>query len=339
MLLSLLALLLVAAAVPLASAGGFDGDLLRPLGIDAQNNQDALLSFDSFSVSTYSPRLALSASNSECSDCVHSVARHIIDSTLESIADKCANVSCPVLKQRCQWIEDHQAEFTGYLAVELRPFTDGMMYCYGNASCDHPGVPKTDISSALLLLDSSSQPKLLLSQVAAAAPLLEQVMRVRVERNQTADDENDKSSRISELARRIEKEEHQRDCHSCLRHGVKWVLKRSIKHVKAVCKSTTCPYLKHFCSWAKEHKEVVKGMVYAHVQPWKAASGYCAGTGSCHCGGDAKQSMRGAPFTMGDKVEREEKNDQPIIGGGDHDQRPHGPRLIGSIINKMKKYV
>jgi len=75
---------------------------------------------------------------------------------------------------------------------------------------------------------------------------------------------------------------------------------------------------------------VVKGMLYAHVQPWKAAGGYCAGKGSCHCGGDDKQSMRGAPFTMGDKQEDE---DQPIIGGGDHDKVPHNKPIMDKVTN------
>jgi len=64
---------------------------------------------------------------------VHSVARHIIDSALKAVAEKCANVSCPVLQQRCDWIEDHQAEFTGVLAVELRPITDGFMVMHHTA--------------------------------------------------------------------------------------------------------------------------------------------------------------------------------------------------------------
>jgi hypothetical protein len=35
------------------------------------------------------------------------------------------------------------------------------------------------------------------------------------------------------------------------------------------------------CAWVKEHKDV-RGMVYATVQPYKAAGGYYAGDGSCH---------------------------------------------------------
>ncbi len=85
------------------------------------------LTFNPVGVSTFSPHLSLTAENSECCDCVHSVGHHILDSALKAVSDACANVSCPVLKQRCDWISAHQEEFSGVLAVELRPITDGYM--------------------------------------------------------------------------------------------------------------------------------------------------------------------------------------------------------------------
>ncbi len=252
-------------------------------------------------------------------------------------------------------------------------------YCYGNGTCDHPGVPKGDISSALFMEDSASNPQLLLSQIAAAAPFVEKAMQTRIDKSKSSDEGD---SRIAILARRIGSEEmksndrfarhrlsregtahagghdaavaesdsadhhKKRSCHSCLRHGVRWVLKQSIKVLKAVCKETKCPHFQKFCAWAKEHKEVVRGMLYAHVQPWKAASGYCAGNGSCHCSKRTteeqtakEQSPDGAPFNMGEKdknetEEKEEKKVEPVapakpvvIGRGKHDRMRHGKIL------------
>jgi hypothetical protein len=80
---------------------------------------------------------------------------------------------------------------------------------------------------------------------------------------------------------------------------------------------------------------VVRGMLYAHVQPWKAASGYCAGKGSCHCGSRDNgttdvETPRNAPFTMGehqdDEVQKQidvQPATAPVIGGGDHDKVVH----------------
>ena len=33
--------------------------------------------------------------------------------------------------------------------------------------------------------------------------------------------------------------------------------------------------------WALEHEDFVRGMIYARIEPWKFAVGYCFGKGKC----------------------------------------------------------
>jgi hypothetical protein len=118
--------------------------------------------------------------------------------TWNSIDEACANVTCPVLKARCDWIEEHQESFTGYLAVKIRPMTDGQLqnavlpvrrstpqrtnwvdpffssagyfYCYGNGTCQHPTF-KPDLNVLSLENDDA-----LLSQMTVAMPFIDSAL-------------------------------------------------------------------------------------------------------------------------------------------------------------------
>ena len=223
------------------------------------------------------------------------------------------------------------------------------MYCLGNATCEHPSKASPSMSTALLVADTTAHPELLLSQLSAAAPYLERAMRTKLSKDgkpiaaeasatPIVLDEQDGSAdllRISTLARRIGADEGQRHshevdhsdsdssaddkgdkkkkCHKCLRKSVRWLLRRAEEKLQEVCDNTECPELKKFCDWSAKHPHITRGMLYAYMQPWKTATGWCFGKGKCKCDDD-EQSVFNAPFTMGEcdkKDKKKEKHEAP----------------------------
>jgi hypothetical protein len=208
------------------------------------------------------------------------------------------------------------------------------------------------MSTALLVADTTAHPELLLSQLSAAAPFLERAMRTKLSKDgkpiaaeasatPIVLDEQDGPAdlRISTLARRIgegEAHHHSREidhsdsdstddagdkkkkCHKCLRKSVRWLLRRAEEKLQEVCDNTECPELKKFCDWSAKHPHITRGMLYAYMQPWKMATGWCFGKGKCKCDDD-EQSVFNAPFTMGEcdatekhkKDKKKEKHEAP----------------------------
>jgi len=70
-------------------------------------------------------------------------------------------------------------------------------------------------------------------------------------------------------------------CCQCVRHGVKWVIKRAEKRIEKVCEHTKCPVIKRHCEFIRNHKEIGRGMIIAHVHPLCLAHAYCTGRGDC----------------------------------------------------------
>jgi hypothetical protein len=81
------------------------------------------LKFSGYSTSLHSPHLSLTVTGGECCDCVSSVGHHILSEAIQAVTDACQDVTCPVIKQRCDWMLAHPGEMKGYLAVRLRPFS------------------------------------------------------------------------------------------------------------------------------------------------------------------------------------------------------------------------
>jgi len=152
------------------------------------------------------------------------VGHHLLNESLNAVAAACANVTCPFFKEKCAWLEKHPGELSGYLAVTVRPFTDGYMYCMGNASCEHPSSDLQSLTDALLAADTTAQPELLLPQLAAAARFIPQALRRKPDPQPPTDsaasavaesavrllteDARVGYKQLSTLARRIGAEEH-----------------------------------------------------------------------------------------------------------------------------------
>jgi hypothetical protein len=268
------------------------GDILAELGMNLEEMiEEATTHLDSSLPPTsqiarrpYHPRRA---TNDTCCSCVSGVSKHIVESVLSNVDTFCGNVSCPVLKKRCDWIEGHKEEFTGYIIGHARSHTLGYMYCYGKGECQHPNMSMIDDE-----IFKKHDYAYAIHQAAVAAKYIEKISP-KVLDLKVLDAENPNPNLFgsdsidldvaSSPGPTFEFVGRDSKCHQCLRHSVHWVMRRSLKHLKHFCENTKCPRMKKFCEWAEKHKEMVKGMVYAHVQPWKMAVGWCFGKGHCHC--------------------------------------------------------
>jgi len=61
----------------------------------------------------------------------------------------------------------------------------------------------------------------------------------------------------------------------CYMRVTKFVMGMAVKNTVKMCKTTKCPYLKGWCKWAGEHKEMAFGVILGKVEPWKYAIGRC----------------------------------------------------------------
>lgn len=319
-----------------------DADLLRALHLHEHDlTLQAMLTYDGVATAEHAPRLSLPQGDSACCDCVSSVGHHVLKSAVEAANAACKNVTCPFLKDKCDWLADHQAELAGYLAVKVRAYSSAFFWCMGNATCEHPSDSQasSDMSAALLSADVASHPAFEHAQIMAATPFVQQALTTKLD-DATNDGHADKHARVATFSRRMAEDESRnvtdKQCHKCLHNGVEWVMHRSIKQIKKACKATKCPKLQQFCKWAKEHKHFVRGMVYASVEPPKYAIGWCAGRDECQhphsTAGSMQQTAWNMPMSMGGDEHRQEhrhhadKPYAPIIGGGSHDRVPHGQR-------------
>ena len=48
-----------------------------------------------------------------------------MESILDSVDKACQNVTCPIIKQRCEWIGKNKEEFTGFVVARTHPVLDG----------------------------------------------------------------------------------------------------------------------------------------------------------------------------------------------------------------------
>jgi hypothetical protein len=53
------------------------------------------------------------------------------------------------------------------------------------------------------------------------------------------------------------------------------VMEKAVEGTKEMCAETECPFLKKWCAWAGEHREMAYGMIMAEAEPWKYAIGRC----------------------------------------------------------------
>lgn len=165
--LSLALLLLAAPLLASAGRGGRAQDPLQHLGLQhSQIKADALSTFSGLALPT-----SLSLGEGECCQCARSVGEHVLSAAWKFVEEKCeAGQSCPFIKKRCDWIQEHEDEFTGYLVVTLKPMHDGYVYCMGNGTCEHPSMtPDVDVFG--LTGDDA-----LVSQLTAALPFLEKAL-------------------------------------------------------------------------------------------------------------------------------------------------------------------
>ena len=248
------------------------------------------------------------STNAECCTCASLVGDHVLGEVLKAIDGVCTDPSCPVLKKRCAWIAENKEEFTGYLVAKIRPMHDGFMYCMGAGACAHPNATYTQSPEGLGAAFDLSGPEHLLSQVASASFFVDQGLSHTFAAPTAAEELTLSSSMDGLLAPTLpsaslmvvptdEDGGSKSRCHRCLSHGVRWVMKRSIRHLKHVCKSTTCPYMQKFCAWAKNNRAFVRGIIYARVAPYKYAIGWCFGKEQCshHT---ARSDLREMPFSM-----------------------------------------
>lgn len=64
-------------------------------------------------------------------------------------------------------------------------------------------------------------------------------------------------------------------CKKCYVKTFRFVMMAAFKGTKKMCAHTKCPFLKGWCKWAGEHKEMAAGMILGKVEPWKYAIGRC----------------------------------------------------------------
>lgn len=316
-----------------------EGDLLAELKLDLTRIAEALSSVPAFAPHSTSP-----AHGDKCFHCAHGVGEHVLGETLQLIDDACSKATCPVIKARCKWIEDNKEEFIGYLVVKIRPMHDGFIYCMGKGTCAHPNSTSANSLSSSFEVSSSS---LLLPQLSASALFVARGLAevFPVPASTTTDEPAD-----TDAASSLDGSFYPLDlpasdslvltsrsrCHRCLHHSVRWVMKRSVRHLKHVCKHTSCPRMKKFCAWAKEHKKFVRGAIYAHVQPYKYAIGYCFGRGDCSQS-TAHADITTLPFSMkGAKASAHET--KPIIASKSNDDKERQKRMEASRKDRKKYY-
>jgi hypothetical protein len=239
----------------------------------------------------------------ECGECVRYIAAHIIKSVDAVVALQCKNTSCPIIKKRCDWIRNNQEEWTGYLVYQVRPASDGYSYCMGSGMCKHPGVNFTTNFDA-------TDPFQLVEQLSTSADYIARDLQLDDSAEEPDDDDepemfgrDDGDNQHEFQGLRWTGDDEVGDppgskarCIKCLRKGVKWVLKRHLKHLEKECKDTKCPKIKAWCKWGKDHQKFIRGMVYAHVQPYKYAIVWCCGNKDCK----KKQVQNLDFFNMGD---------------------------------------
>lgn len=199
-------------------------------------------------------------SEDACCECTGKVSHHIVKSILDEVTSACANVSCPVLQRECKWIAANEEEFTGVIVAKTRPLSLGFSYCMGTGECQHPNT-----SAISLNLFSRSAPEFLPAQLSASLDFL------------TRFNSSEGKSNEFQLVKESQAMSHPDGRRHCLKKAIRYVMHRSLRHLREECRKTDCPYMKKFCAFAKEHKPFVRGLVYGKVQPWKFAVGYCAG--------------------------------------------------------------
>lgn len=262
----------------------------------------------SFVSSLVNPPSTRSTDEDECCTCTAHVGEHVLGEVLKAVDKVCTDPKCPVLKKRCDWIAANKEEFTGYLVAKIKPMHDGYIYCMGNGTCAHPNSTFTQSPAGLSAAFDRSGSEHLLEQVAAASAFVDQGLAHTFAAPTAAEELTLSSSMDGLLAPSLpsasmlaaptdEDGGAKSRCHRCLSHGVRWVMKRSIRHLKHVCKSTTCPFMQKFCAWAKDHRAFVRGIIYAKVAPYKYAIGWCFGKDQCSHR-TARADLRDLPFSM-----------------------------------------
>lgn len=307
-LLSVLLLLAVAlTAVAADSAGrwapGTDGELLEELQLNSHHLvRQAMLSYvPPPRISEVAGRRALAPTPAGCAICKQLVATHILTSVLDQVKQACMDPKCPVIKARCEWIGEHPDEFTGYVVYKLRPMADGYFFCFGAGQCSHPPASTEGSESQSWHVDfTSNSTSDLVAQLSRSAGMVD---RALAPSNETAPSSEPRPTWTEARVERLGSNDEQ--CHECLGKGVRWTMKRAVHALIKKCEETSCPYFKAWCDWAAQHKEFVRGEIYAKVQPYKYAIGWCAGKGECQC--DAVATF---PFTMKGRKHAEGKFEQ-----------------------------
>jgi hypothetical protein len=95
------------------------------------------------------------------------------------------------------------------------------------------------------------------------------------------DEEEDDDEEVAQEDSADPKKAAQCRCGRCMVRAVKWVMHHAMKGLDFFCNHTKCPRAQKFCQWAESHRGFVKGMMYAKIEPYKAAGGWCAGRGKC----------------------------------------------------------
>jgi hypothetical protein len=251
----------------------------------------------------------------ECCDCVGRVAEHIIESILDAVEEACANVSCPIIKARCEWIEAHTDEFVGFVTQRVRPHTDGFMYCMGTGECKHPNV--TGIDEGLFVRPASSHR---FQQLGAANLFLERMeIRKKLENNPSQLGQGgepyflDPAVELPSDMDMIGSDEfvgadNRQKCKKCIVGSTKWVMKHSMDSFAHYCEHPKCPKVKEFCKWARSNLGFIKGMLYGHVEPYKYGVGWCFGKGKCKKGAsEPAEAVENAAVNVKEETKKDKK--------------------------------
>lgn len=247
------------------------------------------------------------ATSDDCYKCYGDNVKTNVDYIWSVFKKVCGKTECPFVKKICEWAMDHPHWTTGYFLARYEPGKDAFGFCRGSAACtgdDWVNITYNSWRIDIDVLGLKDSKEALSGSLLQTQKVLEgfnpmnALQEMKLSNQQSLDERavcqpslkgqqlsNGKDCHCSCADCKTTKDKMccfaECACEKCLHDGVVYVYKAAIHHAKKACETTPCPVIKQWCEDLKQAPSAGLGALYAVVEPWKYAQGYCYGNGHC----------------------------------------------------------
>lgn len=278
------------------------GDLFADIGIDLTRTMlNALMSAPEFRPASAGATRAKAKEDAMCTSCVTFHGLSLLNAMRQATQQACSTFpeeGGAVLRDRCQWIARHPRELDGYMLARTTPFAYALPRCAAARHCRNSTTQAAEAQVYNFDYTRTYEPwsPEHLLQLASSVVWVERAMRESTD-IQVADaksrgalyplSEVEVAAQhqasptglldVSHLAKSTDR------CHACLSHGIRFTMRRVLRHLKHECRATNEPTFLAWCTWVSsgDRRQSLRGVMFALVQPYLTAIGWCLGKDLC----------------------------------------------------------